>query len=188
MRTVTTLTDIFERHKKDRIRTICAHLDVLRQLASECQEVVEFGIRYGASTSALLLGCPGTVMSWDIEQLPCHAELKDAALGRWLPNYGKSQDADFLCCDMLFHDTFHNYAQVKAEIEAHAHKVLKYFVFHDSIKNSISGGENHTRGNFNPDLAGFRLAVDELMIRDPSWFIKAHYPHSDGLLVLERRR
>lgn len=184
-----TVEDIFRRHQGDKVRTICGHLDVLRQLASECEVIVEFGIRYCASSSALLMGCQsGLVYSYDIERLPHHEELKRAAYGRWRVEYVRSQDAKIPECDMLLHDTFHNYAQVKAELDAHADKVRKYLLFHDSVKNSISGGENHTRGNFNPDLAGFRLAVDELMIRDPSWFLKAHYPHSDGLLVLERRR
>lgn len=183
-----TIEDIFN-HRKTLRKTICGHLDVLRQLASECDSVVEFGIRSASSSSALLMGCKGTVYSFDIERIPeWHDPLMLAAGDRWEVTYCRSELAVIPECDMLFHDTFHNYEQVKAEIDAHADKVRKYYVFHDSVKNAISGGENHTRGNFNPNLAGFRLAVDELMIRDPSWFIKAHYPHDDGLLVLERRR
>lgn len=183
-----TLNDIFQ-HRLTVQKTICGHLHVLRQLASECDSIVEFGVRSGSSTSALLMGCKGTVYSWDIEHIPqWQDEIKAAAGDRWQFTVGKSQDAKTPeSFDMMFHDTFHNYAQVKAELDAHAHKAKKYMVFHDSVKNAISGGENHTRGNFNPDLAGFRLAVDELMISDPTWHIKAHYPHDDGLLVLERR-
>lgn len=187
MQTVT-VQDIFNQRKTIK-KTICGHLDTLRDLASECDVVVEFGIRSASSSSALVLGCKGTVYSYDIERIDqWHQPLKAAAGDKWVVTYCRSEEADIPECDMLFHDTFHNYEQVKAEIRAHAHKVRKYYVFHDSVKNAISGGENHTRGNFNPNLAGFRLAVDELMIEDPSWFIKAHYPHDDGLLVLERRQ
>jgi hypothetical protein len=37
------------------------------------------------------------------------------------------------------------------------------------------------------DALGIRPAIDELLIRDPSWRIVAHYTDSHGLLVLERR-
>tara|TARA_A100001515_G_scaffold42921_1_gene33828 strand:- start:938 stop:1501 length:564 start_codon:yes stop_codon:yes gene_type:complete len=183
-----TIEDWFTYAKSVR-RTICGHLDTLRRLASDCDSIVEFGIRSCSSSSALLAGCKGTVYSWDIEELPHHGDLRSVAGDKWEVTYCPSQDAKTPdSFDMLFHDTFHNYKQVKAELDAHADKARKYLVLHDSVKNAISGGENHTRGNFNPDLAGFRLAVDELMIRDPSWFIKEHHPHDDGLLVLERRK
>ena len=186
---MTNLEFLFAQRKKFGNRTICGHMDTLRQLASECDVVVEFGVRSASSSVALLCGCKGTVYSYDIESIPLmQDEVKAAAGNKWKFTICRSELADVPACDMLFHDTFHNYAQVKAELDAHAHKVRKYLVFHDSVKNAISGGENHTRGNFNPDLAGFRIAVDELMIHDPSWFIKAHYPHDDGLLVLERRK
>lgn len=186
MTTTTALETIFEHHRKVR-RTICGHLDVLRHLASACEVCVEFGVRFGASTSALLMGCSGTLHSWDIESLPRHHDpLLKAAEGRWHLTIGDSRTAEVPDCDLLFHDTFHNYEQVRDELNAHADKVGTYLIFHDSIKNSVSGGENHTRGNFNPELAGFRLAVDELMIRDNTWHIIHHYAHDDGLLVLER--
>ena len=184
-----TVEQIFNQRKTVR-KTICGHLDVLRELASQCETIVEFGIRSGSSSSALLMGVKGTLYSWDIEEIPrWQADLRKAAGDKWVVTYGPSQEAQTPeKFDMLFHDTFHNYDQVKAELDAHADKAQKFIVLHDSVKNAISAGDNHTRGNFNPNLAGFRLAVDELMIRDPSWFIKAHYPHDDGLLVLERRR
>lgn len=183
-----TIEDIYRNRLQVR-KTICGHLETLRKLASECDSIVEFGIRSASSSSALLMGCKGKVYSYDIEEIPqWQAPLKLAAGDKWVVTYCRSEEAKTPdSFDMLFHDTFHNYTQVKAELDAHADKARKFIVFHDSVKNAISGGENHTRGNFNPDLAGFRLAVDELMIRDPSWFIKAHYPHDDGLLVLERR-
>lgn len=179
---------LFEKFWKHGGKTMCHHMPVLRALASDCEVCVEFGVRTGNSSVALLAGCKGKVYSYEIEVRPeWHRPIQEAAGDKWVLTYQRSEQADVPPCDLLLHDSFHNYAQVRAELEAHAGKVRKYLVFHDSVKNAISGGENHTRGNFNPDLAGFRLAVDELMIRDPSWFIKAHYPHSDGLLVLERR-
>ena len=168
-------------------KTICHHLPVLRALASQASTCVEFGVRTGNSSVALLVGCAGTVYSWDLERRPEHIEIARAAGHRWVFTQGDSRTAVIPDCDLLLHDSFHNYEQVRAELEAHAHKVRRFLLFHDSIKYALLGGENHSRGNFNPHLAGFRLAVDELMIRDDSWRIKAHYPASDGLLVLERR-
>ncbi len=178
----------FDRHMNGN-KTICHHMPVLRSLASEVDSCVEFGVRTGNSSIALLLGCPGKVTSYEIERMPeWHEPINEAAGGKWVVRYSRSEDAKPFTCGLLLHDSFHNYAQVERELRVWADHVTRYLVFHDSVKYALAGGEDHARGNFNPDLAGFRLAVDELMIRDKTWTIKAHYPESDGLLVLERVR
>lgn len=158
-------------------------MHIVRALASECQDCVEFGVRTGSSTIALLLGCKGTVYSYEMDPHPeWHEPIKEAAGDRWKLTYGRSELAtDVPECDLLLHDSWHHYDQVDAEMKAHAHKAKKYLLFHDSIG---CASQSRLNGELVP---GFRLAVDELMIRDPSWHIKAHHNIRGGLLVLERR-
>lgn len=170
---------------------MAGHMDRVMRLARECETCVEFGIRRANSTVALLVGCPGRVYSYDVERLPqFHDPILDAAGNRWVPTYADTTTIDIPECDLLLHDSFHNYAVVKADLDRHADKVRKYLVFHDSITCGTVGEGipgNHRSPLFQ-DTRGFRMAVDELMIRDPSWRIAAHYPDHNGLLVLQRCR
>ena len=171
------------RQKSKSISTAPA-LPILRRFASECDTCVEFGVRTATSTIALLLGCRGKVYSYEMEKLPqWHDPLKKLVGDKWVLTYGRSEKSDVPECDLLFHDSWHNYEQVKAELDAHADKARKYLLFHDSI--GCAGP--FTQKNNGVKHRGFRLAVDELMIRDTSWFIKEHHDIKGGLLVLERR-
>jgi hypothetical protein len=168
------------------------HMDVIRDLAAECESCAEIGIRRGSSTIALLAGCPGTVTSFDIERYPHHeAILKATDLGRWRPHYMPSETASAFDVDMMVIDGFHNYPQVKMELDLFADHVAKYLVFHDTIScGTVGDGIANPKVHQAPHLSdkrGIRMAIDELMIRDPSWLIKAHYPNDSGLLILERR-
>jgi len=167
-------------------------MDVIRMLASECRECAEIGIRRGSSTIALLAGCEGKVTSYDIEPYPQHQRILAASEGRWRPIYIPSETAKPEKVDMLVIDGFHNYPQVRMELDLFADHVRKYLVFHDTIScgtvgDGIANPEVYQAAHLS-DKRGIRMAIDELMILDRTWFIKAHYPNHSGLLVLERCR
>lgn len=173
---------------------ISAHLPRLRELAEGLDTVVEFGVKRGASSSALLLGAK-RVISYDIAETPEARELKRLVGERWDYRVGDSRKAEFDYADMLFVDSAHTFDQVNAEL-MHADKVSRYIVCHDTITFGSVAAKGETgehawqyiRGRSVPMTAlGIRPAIDGLMIRDPSWHIEAHYPDSHGLLVLERR-
>ena len=178
-----------DRHRSGKM--MAHHMPALRKLAERCDVCVEFGVRSGPSTLALLCGTKGAVVSYDVQHIPqWHDPIMRAAGGRWELRICPSETAtDVPECDLLMHDSFHNYAQVDLEMKAHAHKARKFLVFHDTIACAVKG-EGITGGYHPPhysDPRGIRLAIDELMIRDPSWRIYSHDPESNGLLVLERR-
>ena len=171
-------------------RTAMAHhMPRLRKLAEECNKCVEFGIRTGASTVSLLCGTLGDVTSFDLQQMPQHNVIADAAGPLWIPRYEASHKAEPFKCDLLMVDSFHNHAQVNAELKQWADHVNRYLVFHDTISHGVTG-QTDVVGTMSSDIApgghGIRLAIDELMIRDRSWQIVSHDPLSAGLLVLER--
>lgn len=175
---------------------MAAHLPRLRQLATSLPLAVEFGVKKGGSSSALILGAEH-VISYDLVATSRARSLERAAGEWWEYRLEDSRTAHFPDCDLLFVDSLHTYAQCRAELEAHADSVKRYLVFHDVITFGVVGVDPETgrhlweyagNGSVPPEALGVRPAIDELMIRDPSWRITESHVHSHGLLVLERRR
>lgn len=184
---VLTLEDLYEKRRQANWASVCYHMPVIREFASECSDCVEFGVRKANTTVSILCGTKGTLRSWDLESLPqFQLEVREAAGSRWHFNLGRSEEAQFDSCDLLLHDTFHNYAQVKRELEAHAHKVKKYLMFHDTWTYARRDGRDSVKGGLQDTGPGMLPAILELMQQDPSWAIKWHDWRGDGLLVLER--
>jgi hypothetical protein len=175
---------------------ISAHLPRLRALADGLALAVEFGVKRGASSSALLMGAE-RVVSYDVIATDEARQLKRVAGERWDYRIADSRTADVPPSDLLFIDSLHSYEQVKAELE-HADGVRRYLVCHDVSTFGEVGAVGETgrqawtyvagKGSVPADCLGIRPAIDELMIRDDSWRIAARYTDSHGLLVLERRR
>lgn len=174
---------------------ISPHLPRLRALADGLDLVVEFGVKRGASSSALLMGAK-RVTSFDVVETLEARELKRIAGLRWDYRIADSRTADVPPTPMLFVDSLHTYAQLQAELEAHARKVSRYIVLHDTITFGVVGaaGESglhswqYVKGqSCPPEHLGLRPAIDELLIREPSWRVAAAYNDSHGLLILERR-
>ena len=187
--------EIYEAHRAGRT-AMAAHLPTLRELASGLGLAVEFGVNCGGSSSALILGAEH-VVSYDVVETPQARELERAAGDRWEYRLGDSRAARFPPPDILFVDSLHTYAQCQAELVAHASRVFRYLVFHDVITFGVIGADGETGGHLweyetgvsvPREALGIRPAIDDLMIRDPSWRIAESYVHSHGLLVLERRR
>lgn len=175
--------------------SITAHLSTLRLLADGLDSCIEFGAGVGASASALLMGA-SRVVSWDIVETPEATKLKAAAGDRWDYRIQSSIKAPAIETELLLIDSLHTYEQCASELELHADAVSRYLVFHDTLTFGSVGALGETgeqswsykRGESVPHgHLGIRPAIDELMVRDPSWFIFAHDTGSHGLLILERR-
>ncbi len=174
--------------------TMAAHLPRLRALAAGLPLAVEFGVKRGGSSSALLLGAQH-VLSYDLVETPQARELEAAAGDSWEYRIGDSRTADVRACDLLLVDSLHTYAQVRAELQRWAGRVRRWLVFHDSVTFGSIGADGETGRWLHagpppipPEALGIRPAVDELMIADDTWRIVSHETASHGLLVLERRR
>lgn len=188
------LLDFYEACLKQN-RAITPHLPRLRALADGCRLAVEFGVKYGASSSALLLGADH-VISYDITETPDARRLQAIARNRWDYRIEDSRTATFPHPDLLFIDSQHDYQHLSAELIAHAGNVSRLLVFHDTVTFGSIGADGESgryKWTYQPgkpiplSALGIRHAIDELMIRSPSWRIMAAYPDSHGLLVLERR-
>ena len=179
------------------------HLTTLKRLSSNCESVIEMGVRGGFSTYALLAGRPKTMQSFDINPI--------GVLENNLVSFSQHTGTDWFFyhenvlltdnvhdCDMLFIDTWHAYKQLASELYLHGNKARKYLVFHDVI----TFGSNDELGSLNttsfsddlksfveklPNKTGLMPAINEFLERNPHWQIQAMYPYNNGLMVLERR-
>lgn len=189
------IEDIYQRHCATNT-AITPHLPRLRALAEGLDIAIEFGVKNGASSSALLMGAK-RVYSYDVKETVGARELAVAAGERWAYRIADSRTAESPSCDLCFIDSLHTYEQCRDELDRHAHHVHRYLVFHDTATFGIVGADGETgrhkwnyvagKGSVPLDCLGVRWAIDEFQIAHPEWRIAAHYPDSHGLLVLERR-
>lgn len=154
------------------------HLPKLRELASQCDTVIEFGVRTARSSVALLAGQPKTLKSYDRRASP---QVK--LLERWR---GKTdyqfRQADVLdvepeACDLLFIDTKHTADQLAAELDRHAGGVRRWIALHDTK----TFGERGEDGG-----PGLLVALRAFLRDHPEWGVVYRAEHNNGLMVLSR--
>jgi GT2 family glycosyltransferase len=162
------------------VSDINEHLPTLARYAALCKRVTEFGVRTAVSTTALLYAQPEVLTSHDIKPSAEASALE--------PSKGKT-DFKFIVSDtlkttiaptdMLFIDTLHTYAQLKAELALHAGKVSKYIVLHDTT----------TFGELSEDgtTPGLWQAVEEF-VAEGEFRVAERYTNNNGLTILERIR
>lgn len=172
---------------------IAPHLPRLRALADGLELAVEFGVKRGASSAALLLGAK-RVVSFDVVATPEARELEAAAGGRWDYRIEDSRKADVPECDMLFVDSLHDYEQCAAELNYHGDKARRFIALHDTQTFWEVGANGETgrkkwdyvagRGSVPLDCLGIGQAILNFMSCHRKWYVQASYPDSHGLLVL----
>lgn len=157
------------------------HLPTLNALATNCEHVTEFGVRWATSSKAFLC-LPVTYRGYDIQLFPeaetvfahAAAQNKDARL---IIQDTLSLTLDtFEQTDLLFIDSLHNYAQVSAEL-CLSPNVRRYICLHDT---ELFGqtGQDGSRGIW--------PAIVEFVAANNNWHIKEHYTNNNGMTVLER--
>lgn len=117
------------------------HLPLLRQLAMGSYHVVEFGTAGGRSLTAILLGEPVLLETYDIVKNPAIDDLlalNTKRLGECYEGQHRAIIASTLeiepvSCDLLFIDDEHTYDQVSKELARHAKGVRKTICFHDTV-------------------------------------------------------
>lgn len=154
------------------------HCPKLRELASQCDRVTEFGMRHGVSTVAILAGQPKRFVTYDQNSDPIFERLHNVQ-GKTLFQF---QAADILQIDidetdMLFIDTRHTRDQLTAELARHAGKVSRWIVLHDT---QIFGETGEDGG------PGLLVGLREFMTAHPEWSVVYHTQANHGLTVISR--
>lgn len=134
---------------KDSIMWIAHYMETLRKYASECKHVIEFGVNQVNSTYALLAARPKKVVSVDIDLhvKPTKNVPEFRKVNLWLiwamhlcaeekVNFvaiqADSVKLDIEPTELLFIDSLHTKAHLRAELTKHKDLVSKYIIFHDT--------------------------------------------------------
>lgn len=157
------------------------NVHILHDLAKECGEVTEMGVRTGVSTRAFL-AADAKLTSYDIYLEPEVEKL--FAIARGLGKDASYIKADVLDLnidetDLLFIDTLHTYSQLKQELKLHGNKARKYLAFHDTHTFGL-------RGEVGNEPTGLLSAVIEFVMENPHWKFKVYKTNNNGMTVLER--
>lgn len=159
------------------------HCSKLRELASQCGHVTEFGVRHGVSTVSLLAGLTspanvGTLVSYDDLSDKFGAEhLKE--FKQWDFRVGNSLKVTIEPTDMLMIDTVHTGNHLYAELTRHQSKVRKWIAMHDT---ELYGDKGDDGGE------GMRKAINRFLLLYPFWWRVYHSDQFHGLTVLERSK
>ena len=175
------------------------HLLTLRNLATECEHVTEFGTRHGISTAALICGQPDKVVTYDLNVKffePFRFETE--ALAQTAGVEFQTVEGDVLGVDieeteLLFIDTFHTYNQLTAELNKHARKVKKYIVLHDTVTYGTRDESPYDNAEVSTYLDGLQrsreglwMALEDFLEGNVDWKLDIHYENNNGLTVLKR--
>lgn len=154
------------------ISDINEHVPIIKDYAEECESIIEFGVRTGVSTRALLT-TDKKIRSYDIVEDPGVRHLFN--LAKYIGKDVEYIIADTLKIevdpvDMIFIDTEHTYNQLSQELRLHGNKAKKYLMFHDTV--SYSGELNR--------------AILEFLTYNKEWVVKEFRQNNNGLTILER--
>ena len=187
---------------------IFEHLPTLRKYASECESVIEMGVRRCVSSWALALGLLENNSSKkmlimnditvcnteEIENAAKHTSLQIKTI--WKNNLEFDLDEDI---DLTFIDTWHVYGQLKRELARFAPRTKKYIIMHDTTVDEIHGESMRTIHNCNPEeqsrvsgipldevLRGLGPAIDEFLSDNSDWILHEKFTNNYGLTILKR--
>lgn len=158
-------------------------LPVLREFASKCSHVTEFGIRTAVSTTALLAAQPDVLITYDLELNLQFLNNLYNIKGRTDFQYikGDSRIITIEPTEMLFIDTCHQYRQLKVELERHSPKVSQFMAFHDTNIYRFTD-----EGDSPPGPKGLWPAIEEWFTRE-SWEMCYELPARSGFTVFKRK-
>ena len=163
-------------------RDLEQHLPLMKEWASKCGHVTEFTERR-ESTVGFIAGRPKVFISYNLENdylLTAEGALhtlaaKDDAIDMFQTVVGDSlQVPEIAETDLLFVDTQHNGARLRAELEKHGHKVRRAIMIHDT----------HNYGHRGDNGPGLFTALEWWITEHPEWFIAHHSPEQYGMTVL----
>jgi len=203
------MVEIFKAKYDELVRNpsdIYEHLPTLKQYASECESVLELGVRKCVSSWALALGllnnsgkrimymndinrCDTTI----IETASKQTDLK--IVTKWVNNL----NLDIEDVDLTFIDTWHVYGQLKRELARFAPITKKYIIMHDT---TVDEWEGETKRNIHKYdvqkqsiesgipveeiLKGLWPAIEEFLENNNDWVLHARWLNNNGLTILKR--
>lgn len=193
----TDLDDLFDKAVKTH-PDMSGHMHYLRDLASECEKVVEFGVYKGTgSTIAFISSDCSEYVGYDKNTYNILPEVR-SAMAEVNLNKGKKYrfcyaeiDRHFRLegdCDLLFIDTEHTYEKLRLELKNNHSRVKKYIAMHDTCYFAECVQKDIVKNKLIFGVAdkGLSHAIHEFLDTHPEWKVKYQTDVSNGLTVLER--
>ena len=118
------------------------HYPTLTRYARECDVIIEWGVRGGVSTWALLDGLKPTGTLYSVDIIDCIVPPRVSQDPRWRFIVGDDLDPAVqkqlpLVCDLVFIDTSHTYEQTVGELAFAATLQPRRIVMHDYVMQPV---------------------------------------------------
>lgn len=167
---------------------------VLREYASKCDRITEFGVRDFVSTYAFFAGLPKRMVSYDIYTSNNLKTAVEVAMQSGISfNFIEHNTLTTTIeeTDLLFIDTWHAYKQLSQELKLHGNKARKYILMHDTYTFGVEDAKEEydvEQGeDLYPDKKGLKLAITEFLAENPHWELEAEIADFNGLTILRRK-
>ena len=154
------------------------YFKMMRDVASGCGKVVEFGTGRGHSGIALLAGRPDELVSYDLYWRPGQDFLMHVR-GDTAVRLVRASTLEIppVSADLLFVDTLHTADHVFAELDRHAGGVRKNILLHDIV----AWGEKGEDGG-----PGVSHGIKRFLDGHPEWRMEVEDTRWPGMLLLKR--
>jgi hypothetical protein len=180
------------------------HLPTLMKYASECNSVVECGVRDVVSSYAFGMGLKGKPDAFYVLVDPYKSNQIDGFL-----NLCKNEsinatfieksdlDCPLFSTDLLFIDTWHVYGQLKRELARWHTSVNKYIIMHDTTVDADVGESIRCGFNIRKQIVesgfpeheirkGLWPAVQEFLDSNKNWKLLERFTNNNGLTILHK--
>jgi hypothetical protein len=202
--------DIIKEHFQKLCNTtpsdINEHLPTLYNYASNCESIIELGVRESVSSWAFVYGLLNNnsdkkkillndISPCDITKLLTATENLDIDVKYEWKNDLELEITENV--DMTFIDTWHVYAQLKRELDKFSVFTNKYIIMHDTTVDEIYGEtirlnwdavkqSENTGFPVEEINCGLGKAIVDFLNENPNWKILEKYTNNNGLTILTK--
>lgn len=185
---------------------IFEHLPTLCKYASDCESVLELGVRGCVSSWAFLYGLllnekskkfllMNDLVPCDIHELLNASKQTDVVVQYyWVNDLQLNLQTEV---DLTFIDTWHVYGQLKRELEKFSSITKKYIIMHDTTVDEIYGESirlgfniqqqcNDTGWERSEIECGLWKAIEEFLETHSEWSLHQRFVNNNGLTILKR--
>lgn len=202
--------DIIKEHFQKLCNTtpsdINEHLPTLYNYASNCESIIELGVRESVSSWAFVYGLLNNnsnkkkillndISPCDITKLLAATDNLDIDVKYEWKNDLELEITENV--DMTFIDTWHVYAQLKRELDKFSVFTNKYIIMHDTTVDEIYGEtirldwdavkqSENTGFPVEEINCGLGKAIIDFLNENPNWKILEKYTNNNGLTILTK--
>jgi hypothetical protein len=182
------------------------HLPTLYKYATECETILETGVRGCVSSWALVYGLLNNnsvnkaiilndISPCNIDELLAHTkDLPIIVQYKWVNNLELEIPYNV---DLTFIDTWHVYGQLKRELEKFSKITMKYIIMHDTTVDEWEGESIRERFDIDAQVKfsgfprdeitrGLWPAISEFLSAHPEWVLHERFTNNNGLTILKR--